>query len=100
MNDQDRAARIAELSDQNKVVLYCQKHQYYGPPKSGDVTVKPTLGCARCMFVYYFHDLMNTPPSLRAERLELMEETTRHMAEELAKGHTFGLERHAKVEYN
>lgn len=77
---------IAEVTDPSKVSLYCATHMYFGPEKHGGRGVKPGIGCPKCIFVMYFHDLASTPPEKRGARLDELDEVLHHVVEEVKAG--------------
>lgn len=84
--------------DPQKVQVYCSTHQYFGPTKNG-TEVKPGLGCSKCWFVLYFHDIATTPPEKRAARLDELTEVL-HKTVELVEQGKFDFEpmRHSEIE--
>ena len=101
MNEQDKSVRLEEITDPNKVAVYCSKHQYYGPSKLNP-DAKPKLGCSRCWFVFYLSDMINgVSPSERGKRLDELEEVINKLAEQVKKGHgdQFNVFRHPEITY-
>jgi hypothetical protein len=76
---------LADAFDPVKVQVYCAEHAYFGPLKNRlggmNKVVQPHSGCARCWFVWLFHDLASTPASQRQARLDEMEEVIHHVVE-------------------
>lgn len=96
--NKDQQKRLEELLDPTKVTIYCGLHNYFGPSKSG-AEIKPTQGCGRCWTVMYLHDIANTPPDQRAERLDELEAVIHKMCELDAKGKwDYQPYRHSKIE--
>lgn len=100
MNEQDKAIRLEEITDPNRVAVYCSKHQYFGPSKINPDS-KPKLGCSRCWFVFYLNDMIAVPPSERAKRLDELDEVLHKLAEQVEKGHgdQFNVFRHPEITY-
>lgn len=89
---------LNEVVDPQKVALYCGTHMYFGPSKAGTVGEKPHMGCPKCCFVMYFHDLATTPPDKRAQRLDELDEVLHKVVEEVEAGRwDFQALRHAEV---
>lgn len=84
-SDSEAQQLMADAFDDTKVQLYCGLHKYYGPVKNPTGGMHkigtPHAGCARCWFVYYFHDIASTPPHLRQERLDELEEVVHKTVE-------------------
>ena len=72
--------RIIEETQSQDVVLQCSKHTYAG---AGPI-VEPS--CKECCQVFIFTLLAQLPPSKRAERLDQLEATLHHMAEDINRG--------------
>lgn len=71
---------------------------YFGPSKNG-TEAKPALGCPKCWFVLYFHDIATTPPEKRAQRLDELTEVIHHTVECVKQGKfDLNIDRHAKIE--
>lgn len=81
-----------------RVNLMCGKHFYAGPSKNNP-EIKPHPGCSQCWQVYFIKDIASVPPSMRAQRLDELEEVLHHMNEMVEKG-TWDFEpyEHAKIE--
>ena len=93
ISDSERAAWVAELTDPNKVLVYCEQHNYAGSGKR-----PPTSGCASCWNVFYTVLLAETPPHKRAESLAKLHEIVSKMATLIERGQWhFQPYRHAKI---
>jgi hypothetical protein len=91
-------AYLDEVMDPQKVSVYCGDHMYFGPAKNG-VESKPAVGCKKCWFVLYFHDIASTPPDKRAARLDELTEVL-HKTVELVEQGKWDFEplRHSQIE--
>lgn len=110
MNKADKAKFIEEVLDPHKVIVYCGRHQYYGPmnetkayrvnPFGKEIRNSPVEGCSRCWEVYFLHEIANAPPSKRDELLTQLEEAVHHAAElEDKRLFDFVVQRHADIKY-
>ena len=110
MNKADKARFIDEVLDPRRVIVYCGRHQYYGPmdevkawrvnPTAKTIRTEPMEGCSRCWEVYFLHEIANAPPSKRNELLTQLEEAVHHAAElEDKRLFDFVVQRHANIEY-
>lgn len=72
--------RIIEETQSKSVILRCGRHEYFG-----DGPIKEP-SCKDCCMVYLFKMLADLPPSVRAERLDQLEATLNHMAEDINRG--------------
>lgn len=84
--------------DPDKVQVYCGQHFYFGPSKAEN-PVPPAKSCPRCMFVLYFHDIANTPPEKRGERMDELEKVIHDVVQEVEAGRwDFEPYRHSKFD--
>lgn len=100
LSSKSKEEAVAEALDPTKVTLYCKQHNYYGPTKlkfQGKIKSAPQLGCKNCWMVFYIHELANTPPDLRRERLEEIEEVLNKVVESVENG-TWDFKPHAHPE--
>jgi len=72
---------LAEVWDERKVQLVCERHPGYGGPPA-----KPVSGCKSCWQVYWWRTLVKMPPDERKEWLAKIYETLRYMVELVEKG--------------
>jgi hypothetical protein len=78
-------AQLDDVLDPEKVQVYCKDHMYFGPSPNNK-KLKPHLGCQKCWFVYYLHDLATTPPDKRYERLQELSQVVHHVVEAVETG--------------
>jgi hypothetical protein len=84
---------LSEQLSSERVNLYCAAHLYYGPsPKNPKA--KPAVGCKNCWMVFYFKQLLDTPPDKRAQFLDELTETM-HKVDELVRKGEWDLKLHA-----
>lgn len=71
---------LSEVMDKEKLTLFCGKHTYIAS------SIPPTAqGCKSCWECYYWYMIASTPPHLRAERLNQIEEMVAHAVEVVEK---------------
>lgn len=84
LNENEKQEFLAEALDSQKVTLYCKDHMYFGPSK--EKPMAPHLGCPQCWMVFYFHDMAQTAPHLREQRMEELTEVLHKVVEEVQRG--------------
>ena len=85
LSESDKTDMLMEALDPTKVILRCGKHDYFGPVK-GFAEKKPQLGCSDCWRVFYMHEMANTPPDKRREKLEELEEVLHNVVQLVEQG--------------